>query len=283
MRAGTRPRPSDKGTLAPSMSLPIRPNRRPRSFSPCRRQDAITQAIGGRIVLASVALALAFSLGPLLPERQAYADEAQRIAFDGVGLEASSPLDALFDGFGTIFPGETKTGDVVLANESSEPCVFYLRVAQEPTTNRADAAEAPVRMKLSLSTEGAELYQGDLRGEALREGAILGYVDPGDSLDLSFTIEAPADMGNEFALSSLRVPWTFAAQQIIPQTNPTDGKPSPTTSGSLPQTGDAGATIAIAALAGAALAAGAVALIARKTRIVPDDEGERSHHASQRP
>lgn len=273
MRASSRPQRSGKDVLATSMPLLARPSQRGQSALPCRRQDASQKMIDAKIVIASAALAFALSLGPALPEQQAYADEAQRITFDGTTLESSSPLEALFDGFGTIFPGETKTGSVILVNESSEPCIFYLRVEQEPTTSRADAAEAPALMTLLLSTEGTEIYQGDLRGEALREGTLLGYVDPGDSLDLSFSIEAPADMGNEFALSSLRVPWTFAAQQIITQSDSSSGKSSPAGSGSLPQTGD-GTAIALVALIGATVAAGAIVLIARKARIAPNNEEE---------
>ncbi len=217
------------------------------------------------ICIFAFAAPLCCSLSPHL----AFANEVQHLTFDGNSLSASASIEGLFDSFGAILPGETRTGTVTLFNGGTESCIFYLRVAQEPTTNRSDAAEAPMRMKLSIQADGQSVYEGDLRGMTLKEGTMLGQAAAGEAVEVSFVIEAPSDMENEFVLSSICVPWVFAAQQIAISTSSSSGKQGSYKSATLAQTGNETAAVVLTVFASVAAAAGATTLVAhRKNQVL---------------
>lgn len=215
-----------------------------------RRRPGAPPRRGARLGAAIAAAGIASCL---VTPTAAHADEPYRISFDGESSVLVASADNLFAHFGSIVPGETRTGSVMLENESGAPCAFFLRAEEEARAERDDAADAPSRMRLTIESNGATVYEGDLAAARLLETVPLGSVEAGGELEIAFAVSAPTDLGNEYALASVEAPWTFVAQQ-----NAAAGKGSP-----LPATGDSGNALAAAALAGAGAAAVLIARMAR--------------------
>ena len=249
MKAMSRPSRTQSALPTQPPAAPgMRARERGRANAACARSALVALFFSGCLLAGFAPAALA-----------AEGEGSYRISFDGASTALSSSASDLFSHFGTIFPGETKTGTIALANESDAPCDFYFSSAVA-SASREDAAEAPSRMRLSVAVGGELAYEGDLNAEELRSGIALARVEAGGEVPVSFTVTASADMGNEFALSSVTAPWTFAAQQVEQASPQGDGgKLAP-----LAQTGDAGALAAVVATVGAGAIAGGAALIARK-------------------
>lgn len=194
------------------------------------------------------------------------------ITYHGADAGLSSTGEDLFAHFGMLVPGERGEGSVVLENASDRPCDFYLHANQNTESSRPETADAFSRVRLSISSllSGETIYEGTLQAADLAGGAYLGTVDPGESIALTFAVEIPSDLGNEFALSEHTAPWVFAAQEI-PENVPAPAEPEPDEETPLlAKTGSYPLGVFVVALVALALAA-AVAAFAAKAHAYLDD------------
>lgn len=193
---------------------------------------------------------------------------------DGEGFSASS--ENLFAHFGTPLPGEERTGRVVLENESEHACDFYLYAKQAASANRSDAEAALslIRLAVSPASGGEALYEGDLRAAEMAGGIYLATIDAGDAAELAFAVEIPAELGNEFALANLSVPWVFAAQEVPgePSAQQPDSEPETPL---LAKTGSFPLAVLVGSLLALALAAAVAAFAARAHTYIVDDGSRR--------
>ena len=137
----------------------------------------------------------------------------------------------LFDNFKDLMPGDTRTQKVTFKNAAtdSDYVVLYLTAGVDDITysetyentdgkdqanvdGERDETVATMQDFLSQLTltvtdgEGKELYNGPASGAFNAE---LGQVNSGESIDLTVTLTAPAELGNDYANRVGEIDWKF--------------------------------------------------------------------------
>lgn len=192
-------------------------------------------------------VAIAASLAFAVP---AYGSGAYQVVYDGDSERLVSADDDFFSHFDVMMPGDVLSGTVDISNDgdSTQDAYFYTRPLD--AANRAEADDLLNKIVLTISSEnsGKLIYEGELRADDLSHAVHLGTFAPGDEDVLSFRLQVPAELGNEYAMAENAVNWVFATQEV------TSGEESGSKAGSLRQTGDDTATVALAATSGILLA-----------------------------
>lgn len=205
-------------------------------------------------VTAALAFALAGAPGAAWAEQGAY-------TLSYAGGAATLESDDLLGHVGTMWPGESYGGLLVISNGSESPAeaALYMVGVEQGAANRDEATELMERCRLTVSCGGSAVYDGPLSGSAMEGPVRLGPIEPGGTTELSYEIALPADLGNEFALAVNETAWGIEVTEL-PEEGGNAGSRRP-----LAQTGD-GAPVGLVAgaVAAAALAAGAARRGARR-------------------
>ncbi len=174
------------------------------------------------------------------------------VTFEGNTERLFTQGKDFFENFPVLLPGDTYSDLATLRNDSSKPVKLYFHTQQLEDSPLLD------RIGLTIGLTGdqkKEIYRGKLRGEDLGEEFLLTTIPAGESRQLNFSLEVPADLDNSYSLSRALVKWVFAAD--------------PESSYGVPQvdTGDYGRTERIfVLLLGAGLAGAGLPLLLVKGR-----------------
>ena len=130
-----------------------------------------------------------------------YEGETSRLFTNGIDF---------FHNFPALLPGDTYTDTALLQNISDKPVKLYFHTEQMEDSSLLD------KLQLTISFSGKEkrqIYQGSLCGTEISQEFLLTTIPAGESRELVFTLEVPAELNNEYSISKALVKWVFAADQ----------------------------------------------------------------------
>ena len=168
------------------------------------------------------------------------------VSYEGGAQGLIANTGDLFDNFRTLMPGDRVQDSVVIGNGYSQPVRLYFRI--EGTENDSLARQIRLRIKAGE----VPLFSGTL-ADAMNE-IYLAYMTPKWQAVLTYELEVPDHLKNEFELEDTSQKWIFRAelpggQRIVPRT------------------GDSTRTAVFKVLLACSAAAGAAALvILRRTK-----------------
>lgn len=117
----------------------------------------------------------------------------------------------LFENFKGLMPGDTRTQEIFLRNDSSQFVDFFLKINPIKEEDEALLRE----MTLVIEEEGVEIFR-----ESLNErGSFDDYVKvkellPESEFQWDLTLEVSKDMGNEFMGKEAEVEWVIMIEEI---------------------------------------------------------------------
>ena len=118
------------------------------------------------------------------------------------GLIANS--EDLFKNFQTLMPGDRVNDSVVIGNGYTRPVRLFFRI-------EGDAGNALAgRVKLKIRAGETPIFSGTL-AEAMNE-IYLAYMTPKWTAVLTYELEVPEDLKNEFELQDAAQKWIFRAE-----------------------------------------------------------------------
>ena len=168
------------------------------------------------------------------------------VSYEGGAQGLIANTGDLFANFKTMMPGDTASDTVVIGNGYHQPVRLYFRI--EGTENDSLAKQIRLRIKAGE----VPLFSGTL-ADAMNE-IYLAYMTPKWQAVLTYELEVPDHLKNEFELEDTSQKWIFRAelpggQRIVPRT------------------GDSTRTAVFKVLLACSAAAGAAALvILRRTK-----------------
>lgn len=163
--------------------------------------------------LTAMAVTLALSCTP------AYAQEnTVEIRFDGDSFDP--PSSDLFQGKGSLSPGDTLSTRITLVNDSDAAHTFYLTM-DSPTHVSSREQVFMEAATVTLETgRGSLLYDGPLAARGIYEPFELGTCEPQGQVELLVDVVVPGELGNEFAMSNGVLHWRFWAAPEEPDVVP---------------------------------------------------------------
>ena len=186
------------------------------------------------------ALALAIALASLLPQT-AFADAgagAYAIELLGEPSGIVNEADDLFAHIPPLAPGESGQGHAVICNKADASQRVWLAVDDWAAAEDGPAAELLDRITVRIA------YDGAVRGEGLREAALLGEIAPGGQAELAYVLTASPDLDADAESLTNAVRWTLAAEDLSEA--PSDTLPG---ASGIVQTGDGALGLATGATA----------------------------------
>lgn len=206
------------------------------------------------------ALAAAIALSTLAPA-SALADTCYTIELHGDPQGIASSASNLFDHIPALYPGQSEYGCAIIENASSAPQRVWLAIEDWAAEKEGQAARLLTDVTCSILCDGQEVYSGPVGGQQPHEAVMLGELEPGEGLELSYELAASSSIGNDLAGLANAVRWTLTAEELSegdPSIEPGDeGSASPSGSTGLVKTGDR--SLAAAAVL-SVIAAGALAV-----------------------
>lgn len=139
----------------------------------------------------------------------------------------------LFENFKGLMPGDLRTQEIFLRNDSAQLVDFYLKINPATEEDRALLRE----MTLVITEEGEEIFRETLD----QQGAFDDYVRiaellPESEFSWNLSLEVSRDMGNEFMGREAEVEWVIMIEEL--EEEDIDPLPLPEDP-ELPKTGEA--------------------------------------------
>ena len=116
------------------------------------------------------------------------------------------PAD-FFRNFGAILPGDTKKDEISISNTDKNAVeIFFRTEIQNQTKEQKELLE---KLALTVSMNGKKFYTGNLKSSSLERSVLLGKFEPQTEGKLTFSITAPPNLKNSYALRDASVNWIF--------------------------------------------------------------------------
>lgn len=117
----------------------------------------------------------------------------------------------LFDNFKGLMPGDVRTQEIFLRNDSRQFVDFFLKI--NPVKEEDEALLR--QMTLVISEEGEEIFRESLD----QQGSFENYVKikelfPESAFSWDLSLEVSKDMGNEFMGKEAEVEWVIMIEEI---------------------------------------------------------------------
>ena len=112
--------------------------------------------------------------------------------------------DDFFSNWDTLMPGDVLTGEVKVKNAYRQWIFLYFR------TENVLPTELEKAIKLKIYNGSEKIFDGTLN-DSLKE-ILLGEINKGTELTLTYTIEVPAELNNAYSLTDGQVKWIFRAK-----------------------------------------------------------------------
>ena len=133
------------------------------------------------------------------------------VKFHGDAQKLLAVPDDFFRNFGDILPGDTKKDNVSISNTDKETVeIFFRTELKNQTKEQKDLLE---KLILTISMNGKDFYTGSLKSSSLEQPVSLGKFKPQTEGNLTFSITAPKDLKNAYALRDASVNWIFTVNK----------------------------------------------------------------------
>ena len=133
------------------------------------------------------------------------------VKFHGDAQKLLAVPDDFFRNFGDILPGDTKKDDVSISNTDKETVeIFFRTELKNQTKEQKDLLE---KLILTISMNGKDFYTGSLKASSLEQPVSLGKFKPQTEGKLTFSITAPQNLKNAYALRDASVNWIFTVNK----------------------------------------------------------------------
>ena len=120
------------------------------------------------------------------------------------------PAD-FFRNFGAILPGDTKKDEISISNTDKNAVeIFFRTEIQNQTKEQKELLE---KLALTVSMNGKKFYIGNLKSSSLERSVLLGKFEPQTEGKLTFSITAPPNLKNSYALRDASVNWIFTVNK----------------------------------------------------------------------
>ena len=169
-----------------------------------------------------------------------YEGEADKLVLTG---------EDFFANFSYMMPGDTFEDSAALKNTSGRDIMLYFRTDAPEEEKLLEAIHLDIYLEDGDGTKSL-VYEGPLKAGSLSENILLCTLASGQEGKLSFALQVPAELKNEYTLNNAKVNWIFSTE-LVPE------------KGKIVDTGDRNAMKAfgfVLAGAGAALAVSSVVL-----------------------
>lgn len=171
---------------------------------------------GTRICLILLLTAALLCTGALAASAT-YAGGAEEFVF----LPGSSYSDTdLFGSFKDVMPGDVRSQTIRVQNDSGRRVRIYLRA--DPVN--PEDADFLNRLRMTVTAGSKEIFDAPAGvQDGLSENRLLGTFQQSGGTDLTVTLEAPLDLGNEYMGRIGTVPWVFLAEEVPADDTPDTG------------------------------------------------------------
>ena len=171
---------------------------------------------GTRICLILLLTAALLCTGALAASAT-YAGGAEEFVF----LPGSPYGDTdLFGSFKDVMPGDVLTQTIRVQNDSGRRVRIYLRA--DPVN--PEDADFLNRLRMTVTAGSKEIFDAPAGvQDGLSENRLLGTFRQSGGTDLTVTLEAPLDLGNEYMGRIGTVPWVFLAEEVPADDTPDTG------------------------------------------------------------
>lgn len=120
------------------------------------------------------------------------------------------PAD-FFRNFGAILPGDTKKDEISISNTDKNAVeIFFRTEIQNQTKEQKELLE---KLAFTVSMNGKKFYTGNLKSSSLERSVLLGKFEPQTEGKLTFSITAPPNLKNSYALRDASVNWIFTVNK----------------------------------------------------------------------
>jgi predicted HTH transcriptional regulator len=108
-----------------------------------------------------------------------------------------------------LLPGDSYSDSISLFNTTDSEAELFFHV-DVPEKKDEDVLS---HIGLSIHMQEEEIYKGNLISEELHRAISLGKYQPEEQGKLTFTLNVPPDMDNQYALEQAKVKWNFSVQK----------------------------------------------------------------------
>ena len=130
--------------------------------------------------------------------------------------------DDFFLNLGQLLPGDTKQDVAYLKNTTDNTIELFFKTESLDRSEYYDEIDYSLLEKISLTislkktsnSEEVVIYQGNLGAELLNDYISLGKYNKGEDGEFIFKIEVPAELRNDYSLSTTKVKWVFAVEEL---------------------------------------------------------------------
>lgn len=131
------------------------------------------------------------------------------VEFSGLSHRLLAQPDDFFNNIPILLPGDSYSDSISLFNttDSEAEVFFHVDVPEK------EDEEVLSRIGLSIHMQDEEIYAGNLISEELHNAISLGKYKPEEQDELTFTLNVPPDMDNEYALEQAKVKWNFSVEK----------------------------------------------------------------------
>ena len=135
--------------------------------------------------------------------------------------------DKFLEDFKGIMPGDKITENVVIKNTNENEAEYFVGIEAENLTDKEKELLEKITLRI-LNGSGQVVYDGSL---LKLNNLSLGKYESGSGDNLTFEINVPSELGNEFAILNPNITWKFTADYKAGQNIKKTGNP---------KTGDSG-------------------------------------------
>ena len=137
------------------------------------------------------------------------------VSYEGGAQGLIANAGDLFHNFRSLMPGDTVSDSLVIGNGYTKPVRLFFRIEG---TNNDDLAK---QVKLCIRAGELQIFSGTL-ADAMNE-IYLAYMTPGWTAVLTYDLEVPEELKNEYTLADSEQKWIFRAEvsqekSLIPNT-----------------------------------------------------------------
>ena len=132
--------------------------------------------------------------------------DALSVVYQGKSKELFADPDNFFINFSDMMPGDVYQDEAVIHNNSDKSIKLFF--AQE-TNSSSDLLS---RIRLTIQLDGKDIFHGTM-AEAIERKQIT-ELKAGEKQKLSYTVDVPEELDNDYTLEDEEIVWIFSTEEI---------------------------------------------------------------------
>lgn len=129
----------------------------------------------------------------------------------------------LFENFKDVLPGDVLQEHITVQNSSGGQVRIWMQCKYDSYVT-TDAKDFLSQLKLTVVSGNSEIFEAAADQKAQLSGPkLLGTFKKNGKVELTVTLEVPAELGNEYMNQIGVVPWTFLIEEIPEDDTPDTG------------------------------------------------------------